>query len=144
MLFIAQVAIWCAACARGGTKPPSGRGHDAQSPIAYMSGSRVVCSVGSTTSWLIRLVSRPPISFRKSGALIPAAHTIRSASIYSPSLVCRPPSSALVTMVCVSTRTPSFVSSLWAAAEIRGGNAGKIRSPASTSVTFRASLVRPL
>ena len=37
--------------ARGGTGVDTPRrGHAAQSPIAKMSGSRVVCSVGSTTS----------------------------------------------------------------------------------------------
>jgi hypothetical protein len=37
--------IWCAACARGGTLRPSFQDTAAQSPIAKISGSRVVCSV---------------------------------------------------------------------------------------------------
>ena len=57
-------ACWCAACARGGTNPPlpwsaSGQGQAAQSPMAKTSSSSVVCSVGRTTSWLMRLVSSP-------------------------------------------------------------------------------------
>ena len=81
-------ACWCAACARGGTAAlPSlpGPGQAAQSPIAKMSSSRVVCSVGRTTSWLMRLVSSPARSFRKSGALTPAAQTTSSAGITRPS-----------------------------------------------------------
>ena len=88
-------ACWCAACARGGTKPPlprsaCGQTQAAQSPIAKMSSSRVVCSVGRTTSWLMRLVSSPAMSFRKSGALTPAAHTISSAGSRRPSASCTP------------------------------------------------------
>ncbi|CSB59101.1 Uncharacterised protein [Vibrio cholerae] len=129
-------AIWCAACARGGTNLPSACVHWAKSPMTKMSSSRVVCSVPFTTNWLIRFVSRPAISFMKSGALIPAAQTMMCAEIFSPSLVVRPSFSALVTMVIVRTLTPNLVSSWCAAAEMRGGSAGKIRSPASIKFTF--------
>ncbi|MNH42768.1 hypothetical protein D3C79_1045330 [compost metagenome] len=50
MLVKQRDAIWCADWARGGTKPPPSFGQEAQSPMAKMFGSRVVCSVGSTTS----------------------------------------------------------------------------------------------
>ena len=53
----------------------------AQSPMAKTLSSRVVCKVGRTTSWLIRLVSSPSRSFRKSAALTPAAHTTSSAGM---------------------------------------------------------------
>jgi hypothetical protein len=42
-----------------------GPGQAAQSPIAKMASSRVVCSVGRTTSWLMRFVSSPPRSFSR-------------------------------------------------------------------------------
>ena len=61
----------------GGVLPS--RGNAEQSPRAKMSGSRVVCKVGRTTSWLIRLVSSPSRSLRRSAPLIPAAQTARSA-----------------------------------------------------------------
>ncbi|MNP55353.1 hypothetical protein D3C76_1499930 [compost metagenome] len=107
----AWVAIWWADWARGGTNLPSGCGQAAQSPMTKMFSSRVVCRVSFTTSWLMRLVSRPAISFMKSGALMPAAHTMRSASISSPSLVCRPSAVASVIMVAVRTSTPRLTSS---------------------------------
>ena len=65
-------ACWCAACARGGTSAPRigrGQGHAAQSPMAKMSSSRVVCSVWRTTSWLPRLVSSPSMSVEHVGRL---------------------------------------------------------------------------
>ena len=37
----------------------TGHGQEAQSPIAKMSASRVVCSVGVTTSWLIAVGLEP-------------------------------------------------------------------------------------
>jgi hypothetical protein len=39
--------------------------------MAKMFGSRVVCRVGRTTSWFIRLVSSPARSLRNGGALTP-------------------------------------------------------------------------
>lgn len=51
---------------------------------------------------------------------------------------------ALVTIVWVSTRTPILVETAVRRTEIRGGSAGGLRSPASTSVTFSASLLKPL
>src|SRR6202030_2541841 len=84
-------ASWCAACARGGTGVGSpGRGQAAQSPIAKMSRSRVVCNVGSTTSWLMRLTSSPSRRRHTSRALTPAAHTTSSEEINEPSASCTP------------------------------------------------------
>ena len=45
-----------------------GRGQAAQSPIAKMLGSRVVSSVGSTTSWVARLTSSPSRSLKTGGS----------------------------------------------------------------------------
>jgi len=47
---------------------PAGIGLDGQT-------ERVVCNVGSTTSWLMRLTSSPSSRFNTSSALTPAAHT---------------------------------------------------------------------
>lgn len=102
----------------------------------------MVCSVGFIISWLIRLVLRLSIFFRKFGVLISVVYIIRLVLIYSLFLVCRSFLLVLVIMVCVSTRTLSFVSSLWVVVEIRGGNVGKIRFFVFISVTFRVSLVR--
>src|SRR4051812_6914929 len=49
--------------------------------MAKMSGSRVVWSVGVTTSWLLRVASRPSRSRRNSGPFTPAAHTTSSAGM---------------------------------------------------------------
>ena len=100
-------AIWCAACARGGTGvgDPS-RGQEAQSPMAKMSGSRVVCSVGITTSWLIRLVSSPSRSFRKSGAFTPADQTTSSEGMNSPLASTTPSARTSATRAPVRTSTP--------------------------------------
>ena len=45
----------------------------------------MVCRVGRTTSWLMRLVSRPPMSLSTSGALTPADQTTSSAAMTVPS-----------------------------------------------------------
>ena len=49
-----------------------------------MASSRVVCSVGRTTSWLSALVSSPAMSLSTSVALMPAAHTTSSAGMEVP------------------------------------------------------------
>ena len=103
-------ACWCAAWARGGTgRSWPGQGQAAQSPMAKMSSSRVVCSVARTTSWLSRLVSSPAMSVSTSGALTPAAHTTSSAGMSVP-LASRTPSastSATGAPVCTRTLRPS-------------------------------------
>ena len=73
-----------------------------------MSSSRVVCSVGRTTSWLMRLVSSPARSFRKSGALTPAAQTINSAGSSRPSASRTPSGTTSATLASVCTSTPSL------------------------------------
>jgi hypothetical protein len=72
--------------------------------MAKMFGSRVVCSVGNTTSWLARLVSSPSSLVKISGALTPAAHTTISAGMKVP----------------LASLTPLAVTSS-TRAEVRGG-----------------------
>ena len=55
----------------------------------------------------------------------------------SPDLVIMPSPVASTTAVLVSTRTPSASSSLCAAVANSSGSAGKMRGPASISVTFK-------
>ena len=134
-------ACWCAAWARGGTNPPwpwlaCGHSHAAQSPMAKMFSSRVDCSVGCTTSWLIRLVSRPAMSFRKSGAFTPAAHTTSSAGSTRPSARRTPPAWTSATLASVCTSTPSLRSRSEVVWDRRGGSAGSTRGAASMSVTL--------
>ena len=97
----------------------------------------VLLSCLSTNIWLARLVSKIFIFVIKSGAFTPAAHTIKSASMREPSLVIRPFASASATMVCSFMSTPSLYSAFLAELAMRSGNAGKIRSPASTMVIFK-------
>ena len=106
-------ACWCAAWARGGTLPLCpGQGQAAQSPKAKMASSRVVCRVGRTTSWLSLLVSRPAMSFSRSGALMPAAHTTSSAGISVPLASVTPSAVTSVTGVPVWTCTLRLASRL--------------------------------
>ena len=73
----------------------------------------------------------------KSGAFTPAAHTIKSASIFSPSLVIKPFSTASVIIVFKCTSTPALRNSERAEADTFSVNAGIKRGPASTSATFK-------
>src|SRR5712691_4225450 len=131
-------ACWCAACAAGGTGGilPS-RGSTEQSPSAKMSGSRVVCSVGRITSWLMRLVSSPSRSLRISAPLIPAAQTAMSAGKDLPLLVFT--SVAVTSTACSEpiTCTPSPCRVSVTALAMRSGSIGRMRGPASMSVTWR-------
>jgi hypothetical protein len=52
--------------------------------MAKMSGSALVCTVGVTTSWLMRLTSSPSRLRRNSGPLTPADHTTSSEGMNSP------------------------------------------------------------
>ena len=71
--------------------------------MAKMSSSRVVCSVGRTTSWLLRLTSSPSRSASTSGPRTPAAQTTSSEGMKSP-LASRTPS-ALTSVTRAFTRT---------------------------------------
>ena len=91
------------------------------------------------------MVSKPN-SLVKSGALIPAAQTIKSASIFSPSLVIKAPSTASVIIVFKRTSTPALRNSESAELDTFSVNAGIKRGPASTKVTFklaRSNLPKP-
>ena len=112
-----------------------GHAQAAQSPMANTSSSRLVCSVGFTTSWLVRLVSSPAMFFRKSGALTPAAHTTSSAGSSRPSASFTPLGSTSATLASVCTSTPSLVSSDSVACDSLCGSAGSTRGAASITLT---------
>ncbi|MNN46996.1 hypothetical protein D3C81_1614000 [compost metagenome] len=113
---------------------PSPSGQAAQSPKAKMSSSRVVCRVGRTTNWLMRLLSRPSRSLRKIGARMPAAQTLRLAGMLSPWAVFRPSAVTSCTAAPVITVTPSFSRVRCTGALMRSGRAGSTRGPASIRV----------
>ena len=141
MIFFAQrLAIWCAAWAFGGTGLPSSCIKKQQSPMAKIVSSFVVCKVFFTTNWLIRLISNPSKRFVMPEVRMPADHTIKSAGICCPSFVTNCFFSASTIIVLVLTSTPNLRSSSVASLEMRSGNAGKIREPASTKVTFKRLL----
>jgi hypothetical protein len=98
----------------------------------------VVCSHGHCEP---SMMFNPARLFMKSGALTPAAHTIKSASASFPSPYRKPPASAEVTAVEVGTRKPMFSSRCWLDAEISGGKAGSIRGPLSRRVRLSLSLM---
>ena len=119
-------------------RPPSssGHGHAAQSPSAKILRSLVVCRVSRTTSWLIRLVSKPPRSFKKSGAFTPAAQTTNSDSSTRPSASLIPFDITSITFELVKTCTPSFLIKSSVAKDNRGCKAGNILSAASIKLTL--------
>ena len=75
--------------------------------------------------------SSPAMSFMKSGALTPAAHTTSSAGSMRPSARRTPSGSTSATLAVVCTSTPSLRSSASVACDRRGGSAGSTRSAAS-------------
>src|SRR5580704_8086031 len=96
----------------------------AQSPMAKMLSSRVVCNVGFTTRRLILSVSSPSISCRKSGALMPAAQTMSSAGTTSPEASTTSPCRTAMTRVPVRILTSSPRSTSVIAAASSSGGAG--------------------
>ena len=89
-----------------------------------------VCSVRVTTSWPRRLTSRPSSSPSLSGALMPAAQTVRSARTVWPLAVRIMPGATSATVSPIISFTPSLVSSSAVAVETRSCKAGKMRGPA--------------
>ena len=140
-----KLACWCAACARGGTGVSNpARGVAAQSPIANTSGSSVVCSVGFTTSWLLRVTSSPSKWRRKSGPFTPADHTTSSDAITSPSASTTPSARTSATLAPVRTSTPRPRRRSSALADMRSGSAGRMRGAASIRMmrTSRSGFTR--
>lgn len=99
-----------------------------------MAGSRVVCRLGLTTSWLLRVASSPPSPASRSGPFTPAAQTFSDAGNWLPSASTKPSAVAALTWVPTRTRIPIASRRRRVALEMSSGNAASRRGPASTRV----------
>ncbi len=114
-----------------------------------MSGSRVVCSVGSTTSWLMRLVSSPSRSCSKSGAFTPAApdHEFGREAPRRPPAPRRRRAPRRRARRCAPPRR-ALPAACASPAAMRSGSAGRMRvgrlDQHDTDVAFRIDAVEPV